>query len=240
MKKIILSLGLIAVCLLANATLSVLPTSVTLNSSGGNDTLIVTSSGAWTAVADSSWMNIVSGNSGSGNGIIVYSMATNNRISNGARYAHITVTPSSGTAIVVTVIQKTSFTPKGLHGTYIKINSYVGISIPVKEGNLGAKTSPTVFYWMEVDTMVHMNIRQMDSQGFVTFTNTFRLYYDYQSYWMWKPPFDCMFSTMYTTPWEDVSDGSDFNLCNNYDALLIAYISQTLNIPLNQLFIYAY
>ena len=93
MKKLIIGFWLIAITMIANATVSVVPTSVTIPNGGGQDTLIVTSSGTWTAVADSSWVTIISGSSGSGNGKVIYTMATNNRISNGARYAHITTTP---------------------------------------------------------------------------------------------------------------------------------------------------
>ena len=239
MKKIILVLVLVASFGISKATLSVSPTSASLKSAGSQDTLVITSNVAWTAVVDSSWVTIISGSSGTGNSIVVYTIQPNNRIALMQRVAHITITPASGTAQIINISQYTSYVAKGLHGTYIKINSYVGISIPVKEGDLGAKTSPTVFYWMEADTSVIINTRQLSSQGLATLRTTFRLYYDYQSYWQWKPPFDCNFSTVFTTPWEDFSDGG-WSMVDNYDALLNAYISQTLNIPLVDLFDYDY
>jgi hypothetical protein len=239
MKRIILITVLVACFTLANATLSVSPTSKTIPSAGKIDTLTVTANVTWTATVDSSWITIISGSAGSNNGIIIYSVNQNNNVALLARVAHITVTPSSGTAQVINISQSTSYKSKPLHGTYIKINSYVGISIPVKEGNLGAKTSPTTFYWLEIDTSVVMNIKQMDAQGLVTLKTTFHLYYDYQSYWQWKPPFDCLWQTTFISPWEDVSDGG-WNIVDNYDNLLLNYISTTMNIPMQYLSIYSY
>jgi hypothetical protein len=239
MKKIILLTVLIASFALANATLTVSPTSRIIASGNKIDTLTVTANVTWTATVDSSFITIISGSSGSNNGIIIYSISQNNNVATGPRIAHITVTPSSGTAIVVQVNQNTSYKSKPLHGTYIKINSYVGISIPVKEGNLGAKTSPTVFYWIEVDSSVIMNTKQLDVQGLVTLKITFHLYYDYQSYWQNKPPFDCVWQTTFTSPWEDISDGG-WNIVDNYDNLLLNYISTILNIPMQYLSIYSY
>lgn len=206
---------------------------------GKIDTLVVTSNVSWTTTKDSSWVTIISGSSGNGNGTIIYSVSANNNVALLARVAHITVTPSSGTAQVINITQPTSYISRSLHGSYFKINSYVGISIPVKEGNLGAKTSPTTFYWIAIKTPVILDVSQLEAQGLSTITTPLELYYDYQSYWQNKPPFDSNWPTVYTTPWEDLSDGG-WSIVDNYGILIMAYISQTLNINLSYISEYDY
>ncbi len=61
-------------------TYSILPTSQTFPASGGNGSVAVTAGTGcgWTATSNVSWITIISGGSGSGNGTVNYSVAANN------------------------------------------------------------------------------------------------------------------------------------------------------------------
>jgi hypothetical protein len=58
---------------------SIVPTSASFNSHGGNTSVAVSASGGcnWTAASNASWITITSGNSGTGDGTVNYSVAAN-------------------------------------------------------------------------------------------------------------------------------------------------------------------
>ena len=59
---------------------SISPSSANFQSSGGGGTVNVTSDCGWTAVTNAAWIWISSGSSGSGNGVLTYSVAANSSI----------------------------------------------------------------------------------------------------------------------------------------------------------------
>ena len=183
---------------------------------------------------------IISGSSGTGNGKIVYTVAANATVMNGPRAATITVTPSGNTAILVYVMQNTSYKAKPLHGTYVKLNSDTSFHIYTEEAILSAKTYPTNFYWVAIDTMVNMNIRQLDQQGLVTFTIKFQLYWDYFSYWSWLNPFRLKSQPIFTTGWIDICAGDGFDLCSDLDTQIKNALASYFNISPTTIQIYSY
>ncbi len=78
-------------------TLTANPTSINFTSTGGSNTVAVTSSDAWTASDNASWVTL-SPSSGSGNGSITVNAAANT--SSATRSATITITCGSNTATV--------------------------------------------------------------------------------------------------------------------------------------------
>jgi hypothetical protein len=57
----------------------IVPSSQSFNSTGGTRSIAVTTGGAcaWTAITDANWVTISGGNSGTGNGTVNYTVATN-------------------------------------------------------------------------------------------------------------------------------------------------------------------
>ncbi len=88
------------------ATITLTPSSVAAPASTSNGTIQVMSTNqslTWTAVSSNSWLTITQGATGTGNGSFQYSAAGNP--SAASQTATITVTPSNGTAGVLTVTQ---------------------------------------------------------------------------------------------------------------------------------------
>jgi hypothetical protein len=242
MKKLILFLSIIGCLTVKGASpITITPSSpATLSPSSSVDTLTVTGTGAWTATSNVGWCVIISGSSGSGNGKIVYTVAANATVSNGERVATITVTPSGNTALLVYVGQNTSYVARKLHGTYAKLVSDTSFHIRTEDAILSAKSYPTNFYWIEVDSMVNMNIRQLDQQGLVTFTIKFKLYWDYLSFWQWFNPFRLPIQPVFTTGWIDICAGDGFDLCSDLDTQIKNSLAAYFNISPTKVVIYSY
>ncbi len=83
--------------------ISVTPTSLTFDATGGSKSLSITSSESWTASSNQSWCTL-SKTSGSGNGTITVSASANTTSSN--RTATITITGSISAAKTVSVTQQ--------------------------------------------------------------------------------------------------------------------------------------
>ncbi|MBI5641201.1 MAG: matrixin family metalloprotease [Nitrospirae bacterium] len=73
-----------------SCTYSISPLNRTFDSAGGSDDIHVTAGTgcAWTATSSSSWITVTSGNSGTGNGTVYYSVSANNELS--SRSANMT------------------------------------------------------------------------------------------------------------------------------------------------------
>jgi len=242
MKKLILFLSIIG-CLTVKATspITITPsTPATLSPSSSVDTLTVTGTGAWIATSNAGWCVIISGSSGTGNGKIVYTVAANATVSNGPRAATITVTPSGNTAILVYVMQNTSYKARPLHGTYAELVSDTSFHIRTEDAILSAKSYPTNFYFVAIDTLVTMNIRQLDANGVVTFTIKFQLYWDYLSLWQWFNPFRLQSQPIFTTGWIDICAGDGFDLCSNMDTQIVSGLASFFNISPTRIVIYSY
>jgi len=84
---------------------SISPTSRTFSPAGVSDNIAVTSSCDWTAVSNESWITINSGASGTGDGIIAYSVAAN---AGALRAGTITVTPAFGSPWTFSAAQGSS------------------------------------------------------------------------------------------------------------------------------------
>ena len=78
------------------ASLTLNPTSQTVAAGGETRSVAVTTTVAWTAVSDSTWLTITAGASGSNNGTVTYAAAANNTGS--ARSGTITVSGGGATA----------------------------------------------------------------------------------------------------------------------------------------------
>gem|GEM_PF-3057879 len=91
---------------------SVSPTIISVGSFGRNGSITVTGSGGcnWTAAANSSWISILSGSSGNGNGTVSYSVSPNT--ATGSRNSTITVAGKT-----VTVVQSGLSCPYSINPT---------------------------------------------------------------------------------------------------------------------------
>ena len=139
-----------------------------------------------------------------------------------------------------TLIKSQTFVRKPLHGTYVEIVSDTSLHIYTEDAIFSQKTYPTNFYWVEIDSMVNMNIRQLDQQGTVQFTVKFRLYWDYWSYWNWYNPFRLKKNPVFLTSWIDICAGDGYDLCSNFDLTITTALSSFFNYPINKFIVYSY
>ena len=134
---------LASVYVMAAVTISV--SAKTVQKSGGGGTITVSGTGAWTAVADSSWITIKSGSSGDGDGKVMFTVGENTTAD--TRIGHINVNDS-----VYTITQygyAATITPSsvtvdrnGASGT-INVTTEAGITWTAKANVDWLTVSPT-------------------------------------------------------------------------------------------------
>ena len=101
------------------------PTSKSFGATGGSDSFNVTTSKLscqWTAHSDSTWITITSGNSGTGDGTVYYTVATN---TGSARTGHITVENNT-----FTITQASGSSSSSITYTYGAVAGWYMVSLP--------------------------------------------------------------------------------------------------------------
>lgn len=144
MKKLMMVAVLLAsVYAMAAVTISV--SAKTVQKSGGGGTITVSGTGAWTAVADSSWITIKSGSSGDGDGKVMFTVGENTTAD--TRIGHINVNDSVYTITqygYAATISPSSVTVdrNGASGT-ISVTTEAGITWTAKANVDWLTVSPT-------------------------------------------------------------------------------------------------
>ena len=88
-RKIIMMVAVLLASIYAMAAVTISVSAKTVQKSGGGGTITVSGTGAWTAVADSSWITVKSGSSGDGDGKVMFTVGENTTAD--TRIGHINV-----------------------------------------------------------------------------------------------------------------------------------------------------
>ena len=144
-RKIMMIVVVLLASVYAMAAVTISVSAKTVQKSGGGGTITVSGTGAWTAVADSSWITIKSGSSGDGDGKVMFTVGENTTAD--TRIGHINVNDS-----VYTITQygyAATITPSsvtvdrnGASGT-INVTTEAGITWTAKANVDWLTVSPT-------------------------------------------------------------------------------------------------
>jgi hypothetical protein len=135
---------------------SVSPTSLTVGALAGNYTLQVTTTAgcAWTAVSNSSTLNVTAGASGSGSGVVTYSVAPN---TSSARSGTLTVAGKT-----INIMQ---LAPAAGAAVFSLSPASANVNAPAATGNIAVTASISTATWTTVSNASWITVPSATNQG---------------------------------------------------------------------------